>query len=188
MIVVKIISQFITFAFIGYWPTVFLTSYILTGRGMVNKPSTLLLLGCMLFYPIAFGLFFYILQWEFLFIPPKYFLMATVALTVVGAFIFGYPKYVFDAMRGISSKGYYYKHNIVYYNGSKIPSADSVTFHEFKFDYARDKERVYYLGKPLLSVDVETFEVLPNVDPKTRGEAKDKNGFYFRGDLVKPNT
>lgn len=90
------------------------------------------------------------------------------------------------------STGYVVENDGVYYESwnessgqlhKLIQGADPKTFIKFKFDeYGKDKNLVYYQGKPLIYADAATFTAI--------GEwyAKDKFRGYYAGDSILSST
>lgn len=69
----------------------------------------------------------------------------------------------------------------VYYRGNKIEGGDVDSFQVVNDHYSIDKYHVYFKGKILYEVDVETFEVMQNIGS---GYAKDKNNVYIYGEIM----
>lgn len=69
--------------------------------------------------------------------------------------------------------------NNVYYKGFIIVGADAKSFKEVSFDYAKDKNFVYYGSMILDKADSKTFKVLNN-----SCFAKDKKNIYFLNEIL----
>lgn len=185
----RLIAQIITLVFLGWWPFASMMSIMLyDAPKSTNNSSVLMAHALVLFYPIAFAFLFYILNWTFLTIQPKYFLLATIIVCCAGAFVFGYPRLVFNAIRGISSEGYYIGKESVYYYGSKIPDSDAKTFETLDKlgRYARDNNHVFFSGKPIISADPKTFSLITNT--KTGGSSsysKDTHNVFYTNKIIK---
>lgn len=65
----------------------------------------------------------------------------------------------------------------MYYKGKPMTDIDVNTFVDIRANYYKDKNKVYFYDQVLVGADPTTFEV----DPMTH-IAKDKNGCYFLGE------
>ena len=79
-----------------------------------------------------------------------------------------------------------------YYMQLEIKGSDGNTFTGLDSHYSKDKNHIYYSdvlpGEPATSVtiknaDISTFTILDSATDST--DAKDKNGFYYKGKKVK---
>jgi peptidyl-prolyl cis-trans isomerase B (cyclophilin B) len=74
---------------------------------------------------------------------------------------------------------YYKDKNNVYRDGFVVEGVDIQTFDHIKGEYTKDKNGIYFYKEKLEDVDPETFEVFGETE-----YARDKNGFYERGDFI----
>ena len=68
--------------------------------------------------------------------------------------------------------------NNVYYEGDKLPGVDPLTFRILDYSYTKDKDKVYYYRTALANVDPATFKIL-DID-----YTKDKNSVYYAGKKI----
>ena len=78
-----------------------------------------------------------------------------------------------------------------------VKNVDIKTFEDLDWAFAKDKNRVYYLGQSIKNIDAETFEVIreyeqpsvniksppPRCGPPNITKFKDKNGTYELKDI-----
>ncbi len=77
---------------------------------------------------------------------------------------------------------YNVENNVVKYNNSEIIGADKESFQVLSYDYAKDKNNVYYRGAIIENADPLTFESL---DPYFAYYSQDKQYVYYQGKVVK---
>lgn len=83
---------------------------------------------------------------------------------------------------------YFHNNGAVYFRGELIPNADPKSFVPLgkKFAYfAKDQKMAYFLGKPIIGADLESFSIISRV------HSKDKNHVYYQEKIIDqadPNT
>lgn len=70
------------------------------------------------------------------------------------------------------------------YEDKIVKDTDYSTFSVVKWEYARDKNNVYYYGKKIDGADVLTFKVIQESDDKEKA-TKDRNSVYWHGTKLK---
>ncbi|ERK55237.1 DKNYY domain-containing protein [Leptotrichia sp. oral taxon 879] len=90
------------------------------------------------------------------------------------------------SFKKIDDSDYYFKDkNSIYYEDSgnlhKIENVDLKTFKDLDYNFAKDKNNIYYKNKKLNGIDAKTFEKISS------NIVKDKNGLYFLEDIEKEN-
>jgi len=70
------------------------------------------------------------------------------------------------------------------YEDRLVKEADYTTFSVIKWEYAKDKNNVYYYGKKINGADVSTFQIIKEGNEKEK-TAKDKNFVYWHGVKLK---
>ena len=119
-------------------------------------------------------------------------------MILVGVFL------VFQFGYSLSCVGSYYRvvDGVLRYTGAGqnriVKDVDSKTFERLDWAFAKDKNRVYYLGQNIKNIDAETFEVIreyeplssidiksppPRCEPPNITKFKDKNGTYELKDI-----
>jgi len=166
----KLTCQIIAGLLLLYWPVGAMFSPMAFAAGSSTHKSILPMVGAMLFYPVLIALCFYALNWSFLFMSARTFLIVSIALPIGVCFLFGYPRLVYQMYRGISSTGYSTKEAAVYYAGTVVDGVDRTSFSVMEMDgrYARDSARVFFDGKVIADADSFTFEpILEGGNPTT---------------------
>ena len=96
--------------------------------------------------------------------------------------------------------GYYKNKNKVMYQGEDLNLLpDETTFSKLKYGYAKSNLRVYYQGKPIVSADPKTFNIINRKNIKTITEIPEyinlnsvlgvdyldnKKRIYYRGTII----
>jgi hypothetical protein len=181
----KLTCQIIAGLLLLYWPMGAMFSPMAFAAGSSTHKSILPMVGAMLFYPVLIALCFYALNWSFLFMSARTFLIVSIALPIGVCFLFGYPRLVYQMYRGIDTNGYCIKETAVYYGGTELHGIDLATLSVMEADgrYARDRAHVFYDGKPIEGADSTTFgEVLQDGEPTTFW--RDAKHVYYGGKRV----
>ena len=151
--------------------------------GSTSNKSAMVPVVYIVFYPVLIGLLYYLLNWPFLAIPPRIFLLLSIALPTAAFMLFGYPRIMLNMYRGVASIGYCKKESAAYYNGSPLKAADAASFTIIDSSYARDRTHVYYDGKPMQGADPASFAPILT---RTEQSAfwRDAKHVFNRGHLI----
>ncbi len=176
--------QIIVTLFLLYWPIVLLTSVMaFDAPGSNDNQKNVIVALVIIFYPVFFGITYFLLSVRFWGLSPLAFLGATVLVPLLGAFLMGYPKLLLNSIRGVSSNGYFSKEGAVYFDGNKI-EVDSKTFQilntKFKL-YARDQKHVFFRGRIIKMADPETFKA---VEEGNDNYYIDKKNVFYDGIIL----
>lgn len=169
------------------WPMALMMSPMLfDAPGSTANRSATVMLMALVFYPALIGTAFYGLDWGFLGLSPRTFLGLSVAVPLMAFVVFGYPRIVVNAFRGVVSEGYFSNESAVYYDGRAIDGVDPSSFEqlgEFYSGYARDRTLVYFRGEPLTGADPASFaQVLAGTE--TTGYWRDAAHVFREGRVV----
>jgi hypothetical protein len=150
--------------------------------GSTDNQKVILMALTVVFYPAVFGLLFFLFNSTFWGLDPKYFLIVTLIVPLMGASILGYPRLLKNNLLGISSSGYFTKDGKVYYEGEPI-QANGKTFEvlneEFKLR-AKDDKHVYFRGIIIDGADPQSFRAVD----EGRTYYRDNKNVYFENKIL----
>lgn len=132
---------------------------------------------------------FWILEWDFFKINPKYFFFSTIIICFSGIAGIGYFKLFKNLILTVPPVGYALIKDKVYYNG-EVLTADSASFSIIDSetnDLAKDRSAVYFQGSLLKGADPKSFLPIKN----SNLYFKDKNHVFYKTNIVEnadPNT
>ncbi len=167
------------------WPAVVMMSpMMIAAPGFATKKSNIQMAIVLFNYPAILFLLVYITRNSFYGINSFWWLVSTAVLGSFICIIYGLPRQLLNAIRGISNYDYFITDNRVYINGKLIKGVNVSTFTHFdnRGFYSKDKNHVYYNTKKIVSADAATFGPLAN--DMTRNYWHDKKNAYYKWKLI----
>ncbi len=187
----RIFIQIVISLLLAWWPIVALTSVMMFGGPNAgNDPKLLRMAIAVILYPAVIGLALYFFKFSLWGIAPKWLLIATIAVPIVGVFVLDYPRMLMNANAGIPNSGYFKNETSVYHDGQKI-AADPGTFQVLDIEstrksqnqayYAKDASHVFLHGKLIKGADPSSFEILSS---SNWNYSQDSKNVFYDGKLI----
>ncbi|MCH1923366.1 DKNYY domain-containing protein [Shewanella sp. C32] len=140
-----------------FWPMLMMFSPMMFDAPGSEKNVKMITIMCLIMmYPIVIAAAFFAFDIHYLDFSPSTLLLYCTVIVLGGFTLFGYPKMIWNLIRGIPASGYAVVRQQVYFSGNKISMADAPSFQLLSLNvadeqrpcrYAADKRHCYYLGK-----------------------------------------
>ncbi len=181
-----IISAFI----LTFWFVVLMTSPMMLGApGAVNDKTNIITIIVVLCYPIYLLVLYWLLDISLFGVPAQKVLLIASIIVLAALLVFGYIGLLINSLRGIATAGYSVTASSAYYNAKAIEQAEPESFavlassdvFNYRAEYARDKQYVFYCGEILTGADPESFQPF---ESSQTGFWQDQTHIYYGGEVL----